>query len=81
MSLVGPRPLVPYELDLHSQAHLRRLDAKPGITGMAQVEGRSDISMEARVRYDLEYVDERSIWFDIKVLARTVAAVFTTRGD
>jgi lipopolysaccharide/colanic/teichoic acid biosynthesis glycosyltransferase len=80
MSLVGPRPLVPYELDLYSRAHLRRLDAKPGITGMAQVEGRTDISMEDRVRLDLEYVDRRSTWFDIKVVARTVVAVFTTRG-
>ena len=80
MSLVGPRPLVPYELDLYSQAHLRRLDAKPGITGMAQVRGRTDISMEDRVRLDLEYVDRRSTWFDIKVVSRTVVAVFTTRG-
>jgi len=81
MSLVGPRPLVPYEIDLHSSEQLHRLDAKPGITGMAQVEGRSDITMEDRARYDLDYVDHRSTWFDIKVLVRTVAIVFTTRGD
>jgi lipopolysaccharide/colanic/teichoic acid biosynthesis glycosyltransferase len=81
MSLVGPRPLVPYETDLHTHEQIRRLDAKPGITGMAQVKGRSDITMEERIRYDLEYVDHRSIWFDTKVLFQTVGAVFTTRGD
>lgn len=81
MSLVGPRPLVPYELDLHSEAQRRRLDAKPGITGMAQIEGRGDITMEDRVRYDLEYVDRRSVLFDLRVLLRTVGAVLTTRGD
>jgi len=81
MSLVGPRPLVPYEMDLHTQKQISRLDAKPGITGMAQVRGRSDITMKERVRYDLEYVDQRSIWFDTRVLARTIRAVFTTRGD
>lgn len=81
MSLVGPRPIVPYELDLYAPEHMRRLDAKPGITGMAQVRGRSDITLEQRVEYDLEYVDRRSAWFDAKMLILTVGAVLTTRGD
>lgn len=80
MSLVGPRPLVPYELDLYTAQDFRRLDAKPGITGMAQVLGRGHITMEDRIRYDLEYVDRRSVWFDVRMLLRTLATVVRTRG-
>lgn len=80
MSLVGPRPIVPYELDLYSAEHMRRLDAKPGITGMAQIHGRDDISLEDRVAFDLAYLDQRTFWFDMRMLARTMPAVLFTRG-
>ena len=80
MSLVGPRPPIPYEVEVYEAWHRRRfLEAKPGITGLWQVEGRSRTKFDEMVRLDLRYVKTWSPWLDIKILLRTPAAVF--RGD
>jgi lipopolysaccharide/colanic/teichoic acid biosynthesis glycosyltransferase len=80
MSLVGPRPPIPYEVEAYDIWHRRRfLEAKPGITGLWQVEGRSRIKFDDMVRLDLKYAKTCSPWLDIKILLRTPLAVF--RGD
>ena len=72
MSLVGPRPPIPYEVEAYDIWHRRRfLEVKPGITGLWQVEGRSRIKFDEMVRLDLKYAKTWSPWLDIKILLRT----------
>jgi lipopolysaccharide/colanic/teichoic acid biosynthesis glycosyltransferase len=81
MSLVGPRPPLPYELDCYALWHRRRvLEGKPGITGLWQVTGRSRTNFNDMVRLDLRYVQQWSIWLDIKILLQTPKAVFNGEG-
>lgn len=80
MSLVGPRPPLPTEVEQYETDMLRRLNVRPGITGLWQVSGRSDLSWEDTVRLDLYYVDNWSLIQDLLILARTVSAVFSSRG-
>ncbi|WP_419836739.1 sugar transferase [Streptomyces bugieae] len=80
MSLVGPRPPLPEEVERYDGTELRRLSVKPGLTGLWQVSGRSDLSWDETVRLDLSYVDNWSYGRDIGVLARTVRAVLDGRG-
>lgn len=81
MSLVGPRPPLPYEYERYKSWHKRRvLELKPGITGLWQVEGRSRTTFEQMVRLDLRYGRFRTIWSDLKILARTPLAVIRGRG-
>jgi sugar transferase EpsL len=80
MSLVGPRPLPVRYLPRYSPEQSRRHEVRPGITGWAQVNGRNSISWERKFRYDVEYVDNRSFLFDLKILFLTVAQVFLRRG-
>jgi lipopolysaccharide/colanic/teichoic acid biosynthesis glycosyltransferase len=81
MSLVGPRPPIPYEMEKYSLWHRRRvLEAKPGITGIWQVYGRSRTTFDEMVRMDLRYVREQSLWLDIKLLFKTPLAVARGRG-
>jgi lipopolysaccharide/colanic/teichoic acid biosynthesis glycosyltransferase len=81
MSLVGPRPPIPYECGLYDVWHRWRLtDVKPGITGLWQVEGRSRTTFDNMVRLDLRYIKERSLWLDIKILLKTPWAVLTCKG-
>jgi lipopolysaccharide/colanic/teichoic acid biosynthesis glycosyltransferase len=80
MSLVGPRPPLPYEVEMYEEHHLRRLASRPGITGWAQVRGRTTIGMEQTVRLDLEYIARQSIWLDLKILLLTIPVVLTQRG-
>jgi lipopolysaccharide/colanic/teichoic acid biosynthesis glycosyltransferase len=76
MSLVGPRPPIPYELAAYQTWHRRRLlQAKPGITGLWQVAGRSKVKFDDMVRLDLRYAASWSPWLDLKILIRTPAAV------
>jgi len=80
MSLVGPRPPLPYEAENYQSWHLRRVqNVKPGITGIWQVEGRSRVSFDEMVRMDLRYIRQCSLWLDLKILFRTVVVVL--RGD
>jgi lipopolysaccharide/colanic/teichoic acid biosynthesis glycosyltransferase len=76
MSLVGPRPNVPCEVDEYRSWHHERLEVLPGMTGLAQVQGRSAISFDSIVRYDIEYVEEQSLALDLKILWWTLIAVF-----
>jgi len=81
MSLVGPRPPLPYEFDLYDTWHKRRLrQVKPGITGLWQVHGRSSTTFDDMVRLDLKYVAERSLWMDIRILLKTPSAVISCKG-
>jgi lipopolysaccharide/colanic/teichoic acid biosynthesis glycosyltransferase len=81
MSLVGPRPPIPYECDVYERWHCRRvLEVKPGITGLWQVSGRSSVTFEEMVRLDLSYVRNWSLWLDIKIILKTFWAVLSTKG-
>lgn len=81
MSLVGPRPPLPYEVDAYAHWHLRRIhEAKPGMTGLWQVSGRSRIGFDDMVRLDLQYARRQSLWLDLKILLRTPKAVLTGEG-
>ena len=80
MSLVGPRPLLMDYLPLYSRGQARRLDVKPGITGWAQVNGRNTLSWEQRFDLDAWYVERRSLWLDLKILALTALKVFRREG-
>ena len=80
MSLVGPRPLPVRYLPRYTPRQNRRHEVLPGITGWAQVNGRNAIDWETKFRYDLEYVENRSVLFDLKILWLTVWRVFAARG-
>ena len=80
MSLVGPRPLLVEYLPLYSTQQARRHEVKPGITGWAQVNGRNAISWDEKFDLDVWYVDNQSIWLDIKILFMTIKKVITRSG-
>jgi lipopolysaccharide/colanic/teichoic acid biosynthesis glycosyltransferase len=80
MSLVGPRPLLMQYLPLYTPEQARRHEVRPGITGWAQVNGRNAISWEEKFRQDVWYVDHRSFWLDLRILARTIRMVFSREG-
>jgi lipopolysaccharide/colanic/teichoic acid biosynthesis glycosyltransferase len=81
MSLVGPRPPLPYEVEnYHTWHRARLLAAKPGITGLWQVRGRSRVKFDDMVRMDLRYANSWSLWLDVKILLETPLAVFSGSG-
>ncbi len=80
MSVVGPRMICPEEMGNYSQWNINLLTVKPGITGLWQVSGRSDVTYEERVRLDMHYIRNWSIWLDIQILIRTFPAVLKARG-
>jgi lipopolysaccharide/colanic/teichoic acid biosynthesis glycosyltransferase len=80
MSLVGPRPGLPSEVLRYAPSQLRRLETKPGMTGLWQVSGRSTIPFDGQMALDIEYLDRRSLGFDLNILARTVRAVVSCKG-
>jgi lipopolysaccharide/colanic/teichoic acid biosynthesis glycosyltransferase len=80
MSLVGPRPALPEEVARYTPHERRRLQTRPGMTGLWQVSGRSDLSWEQSVHLDLHYVQHCSAALDLRILLRTVSAVMTGRG-
>jgi lipopolysaccharide/colanic/teichoic acid biosynthesis glycosyltransferase len=80
MSLIGPRPPLPSEVAQYEDDAVRRLRVKPGLTGLWQVSGRSDLSWEESVRLDLWYVDNWSLVLDLQILGRTAQAVLRGRG-
>lgn len=81
MSLVGPRPLLVEYLPLYSPSQARRHNLRPGLTGLAQIKGRTSLSWEQRFRYDVWYVDHSSFCVDAKILAGTVAVVIFFKGN
>jgi len=80
MSLVGPRPPIPYEVEHYPPHWFGRFAVKPGVTGLWQVSGRSEVSLERMIELDIEYVRRRSPWFNVWILLRTVPAVLSARG-
>lgn len=80
MSLVGPRPEIPAVVEKYTDDMRRRLEVKPGITGLAQVSGRGELPLGETIRLDIAYIDNYSFWQDIKILLKTVAAVFKREG-
>lgn len=80
MSLVGPRPAFPEEVEKYEPWMLRRLTVRPGLTCLWQVRGRSDLPFDEWMRLDVEYVDRHSFLLDLKILALTVPAVLSARG-
>lgn len=80
MSLVGPRPLLTEYLPLYSKEQFRRHELRPGVTGWAQVNGRNSISWEGKFKLDVWYVDNRSLWLDVKIIYLTVKKVLFRDG-
>ena len=80
MSLVGPRPLLMSYVSLYSKDQYRRHEVKPGITGLAQVSGRNNLSWPKRLAIDVEYVNHLSFWLDIKILLKTIIKVMKREG-
>lgn len=80
MSLVGPRPLAVEYLGRYTDVQMRRHEVRPGITGLAQVTGRNDLSWDKRLELDIWYVDNRSLWLDLRILIQTVVKVLRREG-
>jgi lipopolysaccharide/colanic/teichoic acid biosynthesis glycosyltransferase len=80
MSLVGPRPPIPYEVEHYPPHWFDRFAVKPGMTGLWQVSGRSELTLEEMIALDVEYARSRSLWLNLRILARTVPVVFVGRG-
>ncbi|EMI16423.1 undecaprenyl-phosphate galactose phosphotransferase [Rhodopirellula maiorica SM1] len=79
MSLVGPRP-TSFAADTYDLWHTERLEVTPGVTGLWQVSGRSDVDFDERARMDIEYIENQSFVYDARILAKTVTAIFSKRG-
>lgn len=75
MSLVGPRPCLPFEFELYSPRHKRRCEALPGLTGLWQISGKNKTTFEEQMNLDLYYVDNKSLWLDLKITAFTIPAI------
>jgi lipopolysaccharide/colanic/teichoic acid biosynthesis glycosyltransferase len=80
MSLVGPRPPVPEEVEKYRLDYRRRLSIKPGLTCTWQISGRNKINFERWMEMDQKYIDEWSLWLDLKILTKTIPAVLLQRG-
>lgn len=80
MSFVGPRPLVKYESDLYGNYSNKRSSVKPGITGLAQIQGRLDLSLQERLFWDLKYVENKSAIYDLVIILKTFVSVISRRG-
>jgi len=80
MSLVGPRPPLEREVKEYEEWQLRRIDVTPGMTGLWQVSGRSDLPFSQMVQLDIYYIEHWSIWLDIKILLKTIPAVLSGKG-
>ena len=80
MSLVGPRPPIPYEVEHYPPHWFGRFAVKPGLTGLWQVKGRSGVTLEEMIRLDLEYARRRSVWLNLWIMILTIPAVLSLRG-
>lgn len=80
MSVIGPRPTLPYQMENYTETQKRRLDMRPGITGLAQINGRNDLSWTEKLEYDVTYVENFSLWLDIKILFKSVFTVLKQDG-
>ena len=80
MSLIGPRPLLMEYLPLYSKEQMRRHEVRPGLTGLAQVNGRNALSWEERLKFDVDYVDNVSFWLDLKIVIKSSMVVLSRKG-
>lgn len=80
MSIVGPRPTLPYQVDRYTEHQRHRLDVRPGLTGLAQVSGRNALSWDERIALDLEYVATQSLATDLRIIARTARTLLVGEG-
>lgn len=80
MSFVGPRPTLPYQVENYSKRQKKRMLMRPGVTGWAQVNGRNDLTWSEKIEYDIEYVENFNLWFDIRICFKTVAVVLKQDG-
>ena len=80
MSMVGPRPAIPYEVEMYKPWHKQRLQAQPGITGLQQVTARCITDFDEQVKLDIEYVEHQSLWLDLKIAIKTPLAIIIARG-
>jgi lipopolysaccharide/colanic/teichoic acid biosynthesis glycosyltransferase len=80
MNLVGPRPELPDILPNYDSRQMRKFSVKPGVTGLAQISGRGALSYKDTINYDLEYIERRSVWLDIKIVAKTIFLVIVRNG-
>jgi lipopolysaccharide/colanic/teichoic acid biosynthesis glycosyltransferase len=80
MSIVGPRPNVPWEVEAYEDWHMERLAVQPGITGLAQINGRSGLDFDTIVKYDIEYVRKQSLKLDVQILLNTLLPVLNGKG-
>ena len=80
MSFVGPRPTLPYQTERYDSEQRKRLNMRPGITGWAQVNGRNNLTWTEKIKFDVYYVENFNIWFDIKILFKTVGVIFKKEG-
>ena len=80
MSLVGPRPVVPYEVEHYPERYLQRFVVKPGLTGLWQVSGRNERSYDEMIRFDIEYAQQRTLVLDVVILMKTVWVVLRRKG-
>lgn len=80
MSLVGPRPTLKYQVEKYNKLQRKRLEMRPGLTGLAQINGRNDLTWVEKILYDIEYVEKFNIWLDVKILRKTVLVIFRKKG-
>ena len=80
MAIVGPRPTVPVQVEQYTERQRRRLEVKPGITGWAQINGRTSLPWSDRIELDIWYVEHRSMWLDLRIIARTMVLVLRGSG-
>ena len=80
MSLIGPRPAIPYEVEMYKPWHKKRLQAQPGITGLQQVMARSTKEFDEQVNLDIEYIEKQSLWLDLKIAFKTPLAIIAAKG-
>lgn len=80
MSIIGPRPPIPYEVEMYQPWHRRRLEAKPGLTGLWQVAARSSADFDEMVRMDIWYIEHQSLWLDLRILLKTPLSVLSMEG-
>lgn len=80
MSIVGPRPTLPYQVENYNEHQKQRMLMRPGVTGWAQVNGRNDLTWSEKIEYDIDYINNFSLWFDIRICFKTVAVVLKQDG-
>lgn len=80
MSLIGPRPAIPYELEYYQPWHFQRLEAQPGLSGLQQVKARCTRDFDEQVKLDLEYIKHQSLWLDVKIAVQTPLSILLARG-